>query len=113
MRLRILFAAMLAASSVAFAQGDHAMTPNDPAAQAFMDANQAMMDAMAAMPSTGDPDKDFALMMTPHHEGAVAMAEVVLQYGDDPELRALAESIIKDQTEEIAWMREWLARQPE
>ena len=38
------------------------------------------------------------------------MAEVVLKYGKDPETRKIAEEIIKEQTAEIAFMREWLAK---
>jgi uncharacterized protein (DUF305 family) len=35
------------------------------------------------------------------------MAEVELKYGKDPEMRKLAEDIIKAQKEEIAVMKKW------
>ena len=63
--------------------------------------------AMAASP-TGDPDRDFAAMMIPHHEGAVEMAEAELRFGKDERLRRLAQGIIVEQRQEIAVMREVL-----
>ena len=49
------------------------------------------------MPMSGDPDVDFAHMMIPHHQGAIDMAQVELARGKDPQLREMAEDIIKAQ----------------
>ena len=58
---------------------------------------------------TGNPDRDFARMMIPHHQGAVDMALVELRYGRDERLRRLAQSIIVEQRQEIDLMRLYLA----
>lgn len=79
------------------------------ATKAFEAANARMHEGMAAA-LTGDPDVDFMRGMIPHHQGAIDMAEIVLKYGKDPETRRLAEEIIKAQTSEIAFMKEWLAK---
>lgn len=57
---------------------------------------------------TGDADKDFLAAMIPHHQGAVEMAEVVLQHGKNPKIRQLAQEIITLQKKEIAEMRQLL-----
>ena len=63
-----------------------------------------MMAAMEIKPS-GDVDKDFVAMMTPHHQGAVDMAQAMLRYGHNEQLRRLAQEIIVTQQQEIVVMR--------
>lgn len=82
---------------------------NSPSSLAFHGVNMKMHKAMD-IAFTGNTDSDFVKGMIPHHEGAVDMAKVVLAFGKDPEIRALAEAIVKAQENEIAQMKAWLAK---
>ncbi|MDQ3738040.1 MAG: DUF305 domain-containing protein [Actinomycetota bacterium] len=53
----------------------------------------------------GDVDAAFAAAMIPHHEGAIAMAELARDRGEHPEIRELVESIISGQGREIEILR--------
>jgi uncharacterized protein (DUF305 family) len=63
-----------------------------------------MMIDMGIRPS-GDVDTDFVAMMTPHHQGAIEMAQAELRYGHNETLRRMAQEIIVTQQQEIAAMR--------
>jgi uncharacterized protein (DUF305 family) len=52
-------------------------------------------------------DREFIDMMIPHHQGAIRMARVQLEAGEDPELRRLSEAIIVAQSHEIEQMNSW------
>jgi hypothetical protein len=63
-----------------------------------------MMSGMVIKP-TGDVDRDFVAMMSPHHQGAIEMAQAVLRNGHNEQIRRLAQEIIVTQQQEIAAMR--------
>jgi hypothetical protein len=63
-----------------------------------------MMIGMGIRPS-GDIDRDFVSMMTPHHQGAIEMAQAELRYGRNEQLKRIAQEIIVTQQQEIAAMR--------
>jgi uncharacterized protein (DUF305 family) len=80
-----------------------------PSTKAFEGAMAGMMKGMMAT-ATGKPDLDFAQGMIPHHQGAIDMAKVVLQYGKDPDVKKLAEDVVKAQEGEIIFLKDWLAK---
>ena len=69
--------------------------------------------AMGMRPSgsTASFDQQFIDMMVPHHEGAVAMAEIAQVRGEHTEVKQMAEAILTTQREEIdqmkAWRKDW------
>lgn len=102
------FATLLAAAAlslyagVALADSTETMqTMTDPALKPLMAPMDTMMAAMP-MTSTGNPDADFLLMMIPHHQAAIGMAEVELKTGKDDATKAMAQKIIDAQKGEIA-----------
>ncbi|ARM87172.1 hypothetical protein RHEC894_CH00831 [Rhizobium sp. CIAT894] len=83
------------------------MGSHDAASHAFSEANAKMHKDMM-IEYSGNPDVDFVRGMIPHHQGAIDMAKIELQYGKDPEIRKLAEGVIKAQEAEITEMNAWL-----
>jgi hypothetical protein len=79
-----------------------------PAETAYLTENDTamskMMSGMVIKP-TGDVDRDFVAMMTPHHQGAIEMAQAVLRSGRNEQIRRLAQEVIVTQQQEIAAMR--------
>ena len=114
-----IFAVLLGTISVAsgLIMGD--TSSSSFGASAEKSFQQLMHEAMTVMdrgmenaPMTGDPDRDFAAMMIPHHRGAIDMAKAELLYGKNPVLRRLAQEIIVTQDSEITVMRMELQKQP-
>jgi uncharacterized protein (DUF305 family) len=58
-------------------------------------------------PADANYDLRFIDGMRSHHQGAVAMAKLAQQKSQHPEIKQLADNIIKTQTKEIAQMQQW------
>lgn len=104
----------LATGPMALAQGHAGSAPHGGGGQGAGMMHESMMrgmQMMQGMASTGDVDRDFAAMMRVHHLQAVDMAKVELAHGKSPEMKAMAQKIIKAQEKEIAELDRWLARQ--
>ncbi|RZJ80954.1 MAG: DUF305 domain-containing protein [Flavobacterium sp.] len=69
--------------------------------------DKSMMDMHKAK-ITGNAEYDFASMMIPHHEGAVAMAQDVVKSGKSTELIAFSKNVIIAQQQEITMLKEFL-----
>ena len=76
-----------------------------------MEMSSDQMKAMMMSQDLGAADAEFDLRfinaMIPHHEGAVTMAKDVLSKSKRPEIKQLAQEIIKAQNTEIKQMQQW------
>ncbi|WP_427157383.1 DUF305 domain-containing protein [Aliinostoc sp. HNIBRCY26] len=63
--------------------------------------------AMDLGPADANYDLRFIDAMIPHHQGALNMANVAKQKSTRPEIKQLADEIIKAQTQEINQMKRW------
>ena len=98
-------------NSMNLQSGEHIMSNGHSMQDDQMGMHDAMGDMMAGISGkTGDEfDKAFLEEMIVHHQGAVDMAQMVLQVSTRPELRTLAQDIISAQKKEIQMMQDWRA----
>ncbi|MBW4614011.1 MAG: DUF305 domain-containing protein [Desmonostoc vinosum HA7617-LM4] len=77
----------------------------------MMEMSSEQMQSMMMNMDLGAADEEFDLRfinaMIPHHEGAVTMAKDVLSKSQRPEVKNLAQEIIKSQDAEIKQMQQW------
>ncbi len=66
-----------------------------------MELHQVMAKGHMSMPMSGNVDKDFAMMMSMHHQQAIDMINVFAKHGQSAELKAMAMKMKTAQTEEI------------
>jgi uncharacterized protein (DUF305 family) len=77
---------------------------------AMMQGMMATSDQMMQGVMADDPDVAFACGMIPHHQAAINMAEVELEYGDDQTMKDMAQTIIDAQTKEIEELTSWIEK---
>lgn len=77
----------------------------------MMQMSSEQMQSMKMNKDLGAADKQFDLRfinaMIPHHQGAVTMAEDALSKSQRPEIKQLAQEIVKAQKAEIQQMQQW------
>lgn len=86
--------------------GTSGMMGKDGSMNGMNGMNGMKMD-MNALKNAADFDKEFLRQMSAHHQTATQMSQMVLQTTKSPEIRTLAESIVKAQTAEIGQMQKW------
>lgn len=69
--------------------------------------SQAPLGGSPTNPVARDVDAMFIQEMIPHHEDAIAMAELAESRAEHPELKQLAEDIVRTQSAENESMRGW------
>jgi ABC-type sugar transport system substrate-binding protein len=70
-------------------------------------SSTSQMGSMVA--SAAQPDREFLLLMIPHHASAIVMADEEAKDGADPEVKTLSQSIYTDQAAQIGQMQQLLA----
>jgi uncharacterized protein (DUF305 family) len=108
--MKTAYKTIVVAAAVAFVFSAYAMADSgtgEKADDAFKAAMMKMHQGMMVSYS-GNADVDFVESMIPHHQGAIDMAKIELQYGKDPEMKKLAGQIVQARETEIRQMQAWL-----
>ena len=103
--------ALAACTEIAANSANQPVSPEVAQSPAGNMGNMAGMNHDSMNMSLGPKDETFDLRfidgMTPHHEGAIVMAQEALQKSTRPEIKQLAQAIIDAQQKEIAELKQW------
>ena len=80
----------------------------DPFTSAMKASMAGMMNNLGQ--SSGNVDRDYALLMVPHHQSAIDMAKAELAHGRDTKLKEMAQQMIDAQQQEIQQFNAWQAK---
>jgi uncharacterized protein (DUF305 family) len=72
-----------------------------------MGMGMGMGTSLAALKNAADFDRAFIEQMIPHHQMGVMMASIAQTNTQHPELRVLQQTMIIEQSKEIAEMQQW------
>lgn len=75
-----------------------------------MQGMEKMMKAQDTRLLTGGSDVDFTALMIDHHQSALDMAQMELNYGKVESMRQMAQMIIDEQKTEISNFQDWLIK---
>ena len=89
-------------------QGNTAKTDNK--SMELQMSMESMHKKMVGMQMTDFTDHDFAMAMREHHQGALDMAQVEFQEGNDPQMRKMATEIVAEQKKELADFDAWIKK---
>ncbi|WLF68927.1 DUF305 domain-containing protein [Clostridium septicum] len=64
-----------------------------------------MKEGMNAAANTGNVNLDFVIEMTPHHEGGIAMAKAIIKYGNNEDVKKIAQNIVTSQEAQLPVMQ--------
>jgi uncharacterized protein (DUF305 family) len=66
---------------------------------------KAMMPMMEKVKLSNNIDRDFVMLMIPHHQSAINMAKAYLPYAGNAQLKSIAQQIFTAQEEEIKFLK--------
>jgi len=81
---------------------------NDPFTAQMKTSMDNMMKNMP--PMAANPDMNFNMMMTVHHQSAMDMAKAELTHGKDTKLKEMAQKMVDTQQKEISAFKTWHAQ---
>jgi uncharacterized protein (DUF305 family) len=88
---------------------DSGMVTTTASTVSLMDMMDKNMQDMKAVPSSNNPDNDFASLMKMHHMGALEMAQAEVTRGTNAEMKTMAQKMIDEQQKEIAELNTFLS----